>query len=699
MKKNLLALLCVAQGFAQSQAAPVLPDDLELRTTINLSSDMGIAPSSMFNPRLFDGEIYVNQINIPGFGRYPSKSAVPNQLVFSTTEHRMVAPFRGDNKTVYMLGASGAATTTFTRYDFTGDNPVEAQLPGDGQTSEGFDWVDADTIVYTTYNPSANRKRISLATVEAEPFAVTPDTTWNVNGYVNTSVTTRIRNVRVGEVYNGYAYYGDSGQNSNPNFYAINLSTGEETLLGNAGTLTGSGSFGVWTVVERGGFLYVQTTDNGVQVYNMSNATTLGSLFTTYTKAQLDELTGNTGQFFGLNVSPDGQQIILGNASGLVYELAAIPPLKVVTTFNLATDSGITGNGVFNPRLFDGDVYVNQINTPVFGRYTLGSEVPEQVVYNEVEHRMVAPFRGENNEVYMLGASGATTTFFSRYDFTGENRVDAEVPGDGQTAEGYDWVDENTIIYTTYNPSANRRRISLAHVVAEPFAITPDTRWNANGFVATSATTRIRNVRVGDVYSGFAYYGDAGQNSDPKFYALNLATGAETLLEGAGTLTGTGSFGLWTVVERGGNLYVHTTDNGIRVYKMNSATALGAQIANFTKADLDNATGYAGQYWGFDVSQDGKTFILGGAPGLAWEVAVQVEEEEEELRLGISRSGNNVILSWPGSIEGVTLEAATELQPGAFTPINPQPTTAPNGADETATLPIGSGNMFFRLKK
>lgn len=695
MKTFTFAVACSACCLF-SVAAPPLENEIELRTTMNLAADMGIGASSMFNPRLFDGDIYANQINTPGFGRYPSKSNIPEVLVFSTSEHRMVAPFRGANKEIYMMGSSGATTTIFSRYDFTGENRVDVDVPGVAQTAEGYDWVDEDTIIYTTYNPSANRKRLSLATVVAEPFSITPDTTWNANGFITTSVSARIRNVRVGDVYNGYAYYGDNGQNNNPQFFAINLATGVETLLGNAGTLTGGGSFGVWTVVERGGYLYVQTTDNGIQIYNMTTATTIGPLYAAYSKARLDELTGVSSQYFGFDVSSDGKQMILGGAQGMVFELAAIPPLRLVTTFNLPADLGIGGSSIFNTRIFDGDVYVNQINTPGFGRYALGSATPEVVVPSTSEHRMVAPFRGANKEVYMIGSSGASTTTFSRYDFNGENRVDASVPGEGQTAEGFDWVDENTIIYTTYNPSANRKYLSLATVVAEPFSITPDTTWNANGFVTTSVSTRIRNVRVGDVYSGYAYYGDNGQNNSPNFYAINLAIGAETLLGNAGVLTGSGSFGLWTVVERGGRLYVHTTDNGIRVYKLNSAASLGDLEMIYTKQDLDDATGYTGQYWGFDVTQDGKTFVLGGAPGTAWELRVTAEDE---MRLAISRSGDNVILSWPASISGAVIESAAALSPLSFAEMNPQPAVTPNQGQNNAAVPLGTEHVFFRLRK
>src|SRR5688572_14660961 len=255
--RNLLPAVLSLVTVHITQAAPTPPDKLELRRTINLAGDLGIAGSSMYNPRFFDGDLYANQINTPGFGRYPSGSIVPALVVNSTSEHRMVAPFRGANRAVYLLGASGATTTTLSRYDFNGENRVDVEVPGVAQTTEGFDWVDENTIIYTTYNPSANRRRLSLGRVEAEPFSVTPDTRWNAEGFINTSASTRIRNVRVGDVHGGYAYYGDAGKNESSSFYALNLATGAETLLGNAGILTGGGSFGLWTVLERGGYLYV----------------------------------------------------------------------------------------------------------------------------------------------------------------------------------------------------------------------------------------------------------------------------------------------------------------------------------------------------------------------------------------------------------------------------------------------------------
>jgi hypothetical protein len=73
-----------------------------------------------------------------------------------------------------------------------------------------FDWVDADTLIHASYK-SGLRTNLYLVDIQADPFQVTPNTTWNASGFVPTPASTRIRNVRVGDHYRGYAYFGDSG--------------------------------------------------------------------------------------------------------------------------------------------------------------------------------------------------------------------------------------------------------------------------------------------------------------------------------------------------------------------------------------------------------------------------------------------------------------------------------------------------------
>jgi len=370
--------------------------------------------------------------------------------------------------------------------------------------------------------------------------------------------------------------------------------------------------------------------------------------------------------------------------------------LQLRVVINLGSDLG-GGNSVFNSRIFDQNNFVNQINSPMgFGRYPSGASTPSLVVNNTalpLEHRMVAPFRGSLRDTYLLASSSGATlsTFFSRYDFDGNNRVDANTP-DNQTAEGFDWVNENTIIYSDYT-SGNRRRLYLASVVAEPFSVNATTTWNANGYITSAVTTRIRNVRVGDVYSGFAYYGDSGQNNNPNFYAVNLATGAETLLGNAGTLTGGGSFGIWTVVERGGFLYVQTTDNGIQVYNMNSATSLGSLFATYSKELLDSVTGSSGQYFGLDVTPDGSKLLLSGLFGRIFEIGRPV--------LSVTQSGPDILLSWPASVTAVALQQSDSLSPANFSDLDPQPaiSLSEDGSLNTATLPNAGEARFFRLRK
>jgi hypothetical protein len=524
-------------------------------------------------------------------------------------------------------------------------------------------------------------------------------------------VSERIRNVRVGQKYNGYAYYGDAGNNSSPNFYAIDLATGVSTLLGNAGTLTGGGSFGLWTVVERGGYLYVQTTDNGIQVYNMTDATHLGSLYTTYTKAELDACTGRatTDQYYGFDVSPDGTTMLLGAALGNVFELQAQVPIpsgqwQLGVIVRPCADLGQQANTTYNPRYFDGEIYATQISGDAFrcfGRYLsgagtfLGGAIPPVN-----EHRMIGRLRGPGGTTYVLGSGGAIganmATFastFTRYD----SDLYASNPGavdtiDTEVVESFDWVDDDTIISTCYI-SGQRNKLYLTDVTADALALTRNTTWNDNGYVTTSVSERIRNVRVGQKYNGYAYYGDAGNNSSPNFYAINLTNGVSTLLGNAGTLTGGGSFGLWTVVERGGYLYVHTTDNGIQVYNMTDATHLGSLYTTYTKAELDACTGRltADQYYGFDVSPDLKTILLGAALGNVFELA-------PALRLDLSRSGTDVTLSWPAYYGTEVVQSSSDLSAG-FTDMSPQPTVMRSGSVNTVIIPAGAGNTYFRVRK
>ncbi len=56
------------------------------------------------------------------------------------------------------------------------------------------------------------------------------------------------------------------------------------------------------------------------------------------------------------------------------------------------------------------------------------------------------------------------------------------------------------------------------------------------------------------------------------------------------------------------------------------------------------------------------------------------------------RSGNNLTLSWPPDVTGFTLESTGKLPATAWTPVG-------GVVNNQVTVPIGSGNLFFRLRK
>jgi hypothetical protein len=720
MKKTLiLAAACLAASLAQ--AAPPIPlDQLQLRVTYRPcdAPGIGLVGNSMYNCRFFDGSVYAPQINNYCWARFPRGSSIPSAAA-KDRQTRMISPFRGAYSSTYLL-ASGGTLLPFTRYDFDGTNPVNADPPG-AHLVESFDWVDNDTIICNDYG--SNKKRLHLVDVTAEPtFAMATNITWNADGCVTNTAVVRIRNVRVGQTDTNFAYYGNNGLADNPKVYAIDLRSGVSTELGHWDGILRAGatsSFGLWTVVERGGYLYLQTSDDGIQVYSMTGPTTMGAMVASYSPEQLQAITGGGSvPYYGFDVAVDGEGLILGDFLGNVFELQRRAPvlsgqwqLRGIVRPCADVTPARQGNSTYNPRYFDGDIYATQLSDATFrcfGHYDgasrafLGGAIPPVN-----EHRMLGRLRGPGGSTYLMGTGGwfgdTPQTFsptFTRYDSdTWASNPVATNSIDDQVVESFDWVDDDTMISTCYLnvPSGNRKKLYLTDVAADPFGVTKNTTWNAAGYVTTGVSTRIRNVRVGDVapYSGYAYYGDAGQNSNPSFYAINLTNGVSTLLGSVGTLTGGGSFGLWTVIERGGYLYVQTTDNGIQVYgPMINATNTGPLYTTYTKAELDAVTSLVStnQYYGLDVSADGKKMLLGAPFGNVYEL-------EPALRLGISQSGANVILSWPAYYTGAVVQSSATLEPGSFADVSPPPAMVVVGDRITATIPVDpSAPVFFRLR-
>ena len=94
----------------------------------------------------------------------------------------------------------------------------------------------------------------------------------------------------------------------------------------------------------------------------------------------------------------------------------------------------------------------------------------------------------------------------------------------------------------------------------------------------------------------------------------------------------------------------------------------GPLCTTYTKAELDALTGIGtgDQYYGMDLSADGRKMLLGAPFG-----KVYVLEPASDL--SITQSGTNVILSWPAYYTGAVIESSSTLEPGSFADLIPQP--------------------------
>ncbi len=332
-RASVAVVLVVACAWASGLSAvaapiPIAPGILE---SIG-STPSPFSPQSIFGVRWVEGRTFVASISQGGLGRtdvcgLPLVHTV--QAVTSPADVRVLMPFRGDHSESYILVGGGNANNYFRRYAFDLTDPVAIESPFGTTMSDGWDWVNDNTIIFPGY-ASGMRNRLYLMDVAADPFALSVNTQWNPDGYAETSAA-RIRHVRAGKTYTNYAYYGESNNNVDPGLYALDLTTGAETKLGELGGLTGTGSFGVFTVMEAGGYLFVQTTDNGIFVYNMEDATTLGAslsgdpLVPYYSKALLNSVTGVTGSNYSFDVSPDLTRILLPYGGNAVFHLVPEP--------------------------------------------------------------------------------------------------------------------------------------------------------------------------------------------------------------------------------------------------------------------------------------------------------------------------------------------------------------------------------------
>jgi len=310
---------------AASRALPLLSGELGLKRTMTMNA------GSVYNPRIFGGEVYGVDISAPGsVNRFEPGSTTPDASKdIGSMPSRMLSPM-GGNSTNWVIGSGGSAggNDYFKRFDYAtmANQTIATNDVGDLEPNS-FDWVDSDTIISASYQI---RNRLYLFDVVADPFSTTLNTSWNTNGYVDAVAGIRIRNIRVGDWYNGYAYFADSLV-VNPTIYAVDLATGAITSIGSVSVTLGYA--GVWQCKEVEGYMYIQTTTDGIYVYDMTDATTLGTLYTHHTHAQLVDVAGTATHCYGSDVADSGSTIIWGREGTAIAELGSSRTLPFAEDF------------------------------------------------------------------------------------------------------------------------------------------------------------------------------------------------------------------------------------------------------------------------------------------------------------------------------------------------------------------------------
>jgi len=542
MRHNrLVGWICVTAVFAAMVAqavvtpAPVPAGAFKLKRKMTLPHT-----GSVYNPRICDGEVFGVVIAPPyGAGRFPDDPATPDVKVSSIDETRMISPLGRTSKT-WILSAGGNTTEYFSLWDYATMTEREEATTMAIQPN-AFDWVDEDTIISASYK-GGERNRLYLIDITADPFAVTANTAWNANGYVEvtTPASPRIRTVSVGDLYSGYAYFGNAGVNS-ADFWAINLADGTTTRLGTL-TVTGSSTWGLWTVKEVGGYLYLHTTHDGIFVYKMTGATTLGALVTHHTKAQIDALTGNTAPNYGFDVSDNGQRMVVGVGGVCIAEFEPVvkTPEMRWQTARPNTSSIYYGGAVKDHQFYTGQMGYGPQVWDNEGNLTNGSVT---------------------NSASKCSVPLGSYVFFSHTDAGGIYRIDSDFQTDlvgpvnpsGTGPEAL--ATDGTYLYA--NNDISRGYIHKYAVSNEVGGFTLTEVWTAQ-----TGLTRIRGLNY---HNGKLYAVDAATNGTD-VVEVDAQTGDVTTLFALPSASGKSYY---QAVRSGNRIYVvgTTTDAQLYVYE------------------------------------------------------------------------------------------------------------------------------------
>jgi hypothetical protein len=512
---------------------PLPSGSLKVGTVIEIGEEL-VASSSMYNPRSFGGKNYVVQINAPqrGVGCYPAGSSIYEALadIGDGAELRMAGVFPAAG---YVLFSGGADNDYFSRIDPNLNLDTRVLAMNLDVRPSSYDWVDDDTIIHNSYK-SGLRANLYLTDINPDPFQVTANTTWNANGYVTTRATTRIRNVRVGDAYDGFAYYGDAGTNT-AGFWGIDLATGVSTPLGTI-NVTGDGSWGLWTVKEVDGFLYVHTTHDGIYVYNMADAITLGTLHTRYTKDELDALAEDTNPNWGFDVVDGGARMLLSAGLGRVIEIvdsriagAPNPPDGAVDVRQTSILSWSVGETAASHDVYFGTDANSVKNADITSREYKGSRNLDSTSYDPGKLEWNTTYYWRIDEVEDGGTiqkgnlwSFTTADFLIVDDMELYNDLNPDEPGSNRIffswVDGFDNPAVNGSIVGYDNPPFTEQHI--VHGGRQSMPLFYD-----NGVGISEATLTLTNLRdwTGDGVGILTIWftGKAANATVPMYVALN----------------------------------------------------------------------------------------------------------------------------------------------------------------------------------
>jgi hypothetical protein len=83
--------------------------------------------------------------------------------------------------------------------------------------------------------------------------------------------------------------------------------------------------------------------------------------------------------------------------------------------------------------------------------------------------------------------------------------------------------------------------------------------------------------------------------------------------------------------------------------------------------------------------------------GLVLNAGFWATQTQSPPTLMITRSGNNVVLSWPSAAVGFALQQTPGLAPASWAPVNIVPSD--DGVTKSVTVPIANSGSFYRLAR